>query len=78
MRRIEELFDGGGANGYINDEEFQESINSIRFRRFDNAVEACKQSATETRPGKMTKDELKQHVKEMLGHMYSLFLDVCQ
>ena len=76
MRRIEELFDGGGANGYINDEEFQESINSIRFRRFDNAVEACKQSAIETRPGKMTKDELKQHVKEMLGHMYMQFHSV--
>lgn len=69
IRRTDELFDGADAT-LVDDKDFIASINRIRLSRFDNAIADIMDSAKEMRPGKMEKEELKQHVQELLGQTY--------
>lgn len=70
QRRVEEMF-LHTIESASTDEELIASINSIRFQRFDQALQEVLAVAKEQNgPGQSTKDELKQHVTEMLGYAY--------
>jgi hypothetical protein len=67
--RIEEMFTRS-TEGTANDLELIESINQIRFARFEQALIEVLTVAKEVEPGKSTKEDMKSHVQDMLGHAY--------
>jgi interferon-induced GTP-binding protein Mx1 len=70
QRRVEEMF-LHTIESASSDEELIDAINTIRFQRFDQALQEVLAIAKEQNgPGNSTKEELKQHVIEMLGHAY--------
>jgi hypothetical protein len=70
QRRVEEMF-LHTIESASSDEELIDAINTIRFHRFDQALQEVLTVAKEQNgPGKSTKEELKQHVIEMLGYAY--------
>lgn len=68
-RRVVEMFTRS-TEGASSDQELIASINEIRFARFDQALVEVLTVAKETEPGKGSKDEMKAHVLDMLGHAY--------
>jgi hypothetical protein len=58
------------TEGASSDQELIASINEIRFARFDQALVEVLTVAKEVEPGKGSKDEMKSHIMDMLGHAY--------
>ncbi len=68
-RRVIEMFTRG-SEGAASDQELILSINEIRFKRFDQALIEVLTVAKEVEPGKGSKDDMKAHMMDMLGHAY--------
>lgn len=67
--RIDELF-VRSIESTSADQELITSINEIRFHNFDQVLEEAMMVAKEDSPGNMSKDDLKYHLMEILGHAY--------
>lgn len=67
--RIDELF-VRSIESTSADQALIESINQIRFERFDQVLEEALGVAKEGQPGSMSKEDLKYHIMEILGHAY--------
>ena len=70
MLKIDELF-VRSVESATSDMYLVESINKIRFNKFETSLKEVLTVAKETGPPESnSKDDLKQHVMEMLGNLY--------
>jgi hypothetical protein len=68
-RRVDEMFIRCTESAST-DQDLIDSINVIRFTRFEQAMKEVFTAAKDGESGKQTKAELKAHVMEMLGGFY--------
>lgn len=67
--RVDEMF-LYGTEGASTDQQLIETINNLRFSRFEQTLQEVLIVAKESEPGKGTKEELKTHILDMLGFAY--------
>ena len=68
-KRIDEMF-VRCTESASTDQDLIDSINNIRFSRFEDALKEVMASATAPQPGRDPKEDLRSHVQQVLGGFY--------